>query len=404
MVNICHVCEENSVTEVLDFGPQPICNRFLHDPMEDENRHPMVVGQCTVCGMVQIPDPVSAKDIVPPFDWISYNEPEGHLDELVNILTGLDGITKDSTICGVSYKDDTILRRFQDMGFKLTWRIDPKDDFGLGDPRMGIETIQERLRPETAKMILRNHRPFDLVIVRHILEHACRTGEFMKTLKQLVAPSGYIVFECPDCSRAFETFDYTALFEEHITYFTPNTFQLVFGLAGLSLIHFQRFPNAFENSLVGIARPVARDRDPFPTKQVLAHERRKVAAYSEMLPRYREKLIQYLSQYTKTTGQIALFGAGHRACTYVNLLGIKDYISFFVDDNPHKAGLFMPGSHLPIYASSRLIEKDIRMCLLGLSPEAEEKVLENNSYFTQKKGKFYSIFPLSEYALRFYYK
>jgi len=206
-MSVCHVCETESVVEILDLGPQPICNRFLHDPIKDEYRHPMVVGQCTVCGVAQIPDPLPAQDIVPPFDWISYNEPEGHLDELVDILTGLDGITKNSTICGVSYKDDTTLRRFEDMGFSRTWRIDPKDDLDLGNPRMGIETIQERMRPASAKKILRNHTPFDLVIVRHILEHACMTGEFMKTLKQLVAPSGYIVFECPDCSKAFETFD-----------------------------------------------------------------------------------------------------------------------------------------------------------------------------------------------------
>jgi hypothetical protein len=43
-----------------------------------------------------------------------------------------------------------------------------------------------------------------------------------------------------------------------------------------------------------------------------------------------------------------MFGADHLACTFVNLLGLKDVVRFVADDNPHKLGLFMPGSRLPI--------------------------------------------------------
>jgi hypothetical protein len=85
---------------------------------------------------------------------------------------------------------------------------------------------------------------------------------------------------------------------------------------------------------------------------------------------------------------------------FINLMGIKDFIEFAVDDHPNKRGLFIPGSKLPIYNSSYLKKKNIKLCLLSLSPESERKVINNNKEFIRSGGRFFSIFPKSNYALQ----
>ena len=76
-----------------------------------------------------------------------------------------------------------------------------------------------------------------------------------------------------------------------------------------------------------------------------------------------------------------MFGAGHLACMFINVMGLNDEIAFVVDDHPAKRGLRMPGSSLPILPSSALIDDGVSVCLTSLSPESEEKVIRNQASF-----------------------
>ncbi|HWW85835.1 MAG TPA: hypothetical protein VNZ26_19695, partial [Vicinamibacterales bacterium] len=98
---------------------------------------------------------------------------------------------------------------------------------------------------------------------------------------------------------------------------------------------------------------------------------------------------------------IALFGAGHLACTFVSVFDVADSIDCIIDDNPHKRGLYMPGSRLPIVGSAALLERDVSLCLLSLNPIGEEKVVSKNEAFVARGGVFASIFPASPRAMRY---
>ncbi|MFC1461945.1 hypothetical protein ACFLQR_05465, partial [Verrucomicrobiota bacterium] len=126
----CRLCDKDAVDELLNPGPQPICNRFLKKRDEPEESFSLTVGQCRTCGLVQLIDDVPAAELLPPYEWISYNEPEGHLDTLTDIIAGSPALEKQSVICGVSFKDDSLLRRLNDRGIARAWRIDPQADLG----------------------------------------------------------------------------------------------------------------------------------------------------------------------------------------------------------------------------------------------------------------------------------
>ena len=398
-MNKCHLCQGGSVTELLDLGMQPISNRFLARPGDEEYTHSIVIARCHACGLIQISNPMPAAELLPRYDWISYSEPEEHLDHLAESIGNLSGITGESTICGISFKDDSILMRMNERGFEHTWRVDPKADLGINDHRAGIETIQERFTSGAVEAIAHKYGKADVIIVRHILEHTHDMPTLMTALKQLLSPHGYLVIEVPDCSRDLEGQDYSTLWEEHIVYFTPDTFRSSFAFFGLSLTRFECFPYPFENSLVGIAQPEKNIVPSFPSERILERERNRALAFSEGLIEHRSRLKGFFPEFRRNQGNIALFGAGHLACTFINLLELKHYIEFVADDNPNKRGLFMPGSHLPILGSDALLERGIKLCLLSLSPESEDKVIQNNGAFVKHGGSFSSIFPGSKRAL-----
>lgn len=396
----CHLCGTEEVKELLDFGMQPVCNRFPTNAGDEEYTYPMAISQCSACGVVQISNPVPASELLPRYDWITYNEPEGHLDDLTETILALPDLTTESTICGVSFKDDSTLARLKKRGFQHTWRINPEADLGITDARAGIETIQDCLSPEAASMIKDKHGSADVVIVRHILEHAHDTFRFMQSIQQLVNSKAYIVFEVPDCTRALENCDYSTLWEEHILYFTPETFKRCLAYGGFSLYNFKCYPYPSENSLVAIVQVQGKARPSSSSENILGSECRRAKLFAENFPNHTNKLKEFFSEYRRSKGKIALFGAGHLACVFVNLLGLKDLIDFCVDDNPNKRGLFLPGSQIPIYESSVLIKENIKLCLLSLSPLSEDKVIRTNKNFLAKGGTFLSIFPTSRRALR----
>jgi hypothetical protein len=392
----CHACLADAVEQILDLGPQPICNRFLRDDAAEEFTHPMRLGQCRGCGLIQLIAPAPAHELLPPYDWITYNEAEGHLDDVVAKIVMLEGLTPDAVIGGVSFKDDSTLARLRARGYAHVWRLDPAQDLGIHDRRAGIETIQDALTPARAADIARRRGKADVMVVRHILEHTHETRRFLEALRSMIRPGGYAVFESPDCTKAFDLLDYTTLWEEHLLYFTPGTFEACLTMGGFLPVYVQNYPYTFENALVAITRPHA-EAVSGSRPSGLLHDtaRQRAGRFAAALPSQRERLRRYLSRFRGT----AIFGAGHLSCTYLNIMCAAEHIAFVVDDHPQKQGLLMPGSHLPILPSSQLLAQAVPLCLMSLSPESEAKVLQKQAAYCAAGGRFASIFPSSAHAL-----
>ena len=113
----CRICGQPAIGEWLDFGPQALRNRFLRSRRESEYSHPLAIGVCSACGMVQLASPPPVCELRPRFDWIRYNEPEQHLDRVASTIAQLPGVTARSVVAGLSYKDDSTLARLNRLGF-----------------------------------------------------------------------------------------------------------------------------------------------------------------------------------------------------------------------------------------------------------------------------------------------
>lgn len=392
-MHTCLICQSGDTAPLFDLGPQALGNRFLTRRDEPEQTFPFALGQCAQCGLIQILQPAAPTELKAPFDWVRYNEAEAHLDGLVAQICTLPGITERSTIGAVCFKDDSMLTRFQTRGYANVWRIDAQTDLGITDPCAGLETIQSALTPSTATAIASRRGPVDVLIVRHILEHAHNPHAFSQALRNLVKPDGYLVIEVPDCTPALTRGDYTMPWEEHIVYYTPELFSQSLQILGFKVQHAECYPYGNENSLVAIVQASATKPAPLgndkQTSAIIALGQRYAAGFEP----YRQKALAALEAQRQKAGPVALFGAGHLSCAWLNFLHLEHLVDFVVDDHPKKKGLFMPGSRLPIRPSSDLIDQKIRLCLMSLSAESEAKVIAKNQPYVDGGGAFASIFP-----------
>src|SRR5579872_3455263 len=155
-MSVCLLCGQPRCSELVDFGAQPVCHHFW-DSAHQEGTHPIRFAQCGVCGVVQLIEPIPPAKLTPHFDWISYNEPEAHLDAMVEVLRTLPGITPQSSVCGLSYKEDSTRQRLERLGFTNTFRIDGRQDLGISDARAGMEMVQDRMRMEAVEPLRKKY-------------------------------------------------------------------------------------------------------------------------------------------------------------------------------------------------------------------------------------------------------
>jgi hypothetical protein len=385
-----------SLETLVDFGPQPLTNRFLLLPDQEEEKRPLALGVDPHTGLVQLLQPAPVDALRSRFDWIKYNEAEDHLDDLADRIAHLPGIDHQSQILALSYKDDSLIERLRRKGFTRSTRLDLQTDLGIDVANPGLETIQHALSPVWAGNHVARHGRADIVIARHIWEHCHQPSAFIRAVKTLLSPDGYTVLEVPDCSTLLESCDYSMPWEEHVLYFTPFTFARTLAEEGLSAVEHLLYPYPLENSLVCIARKhdslSADNKTPSGDVQT---ELRRARSYGTAFHAQRDALQSWIKEYRKAHGPVAMLGAGHSASMFINLHQLGGQLAFVVDDAPVKQGLFMPGSRLPIKTSGELLTGKISLCILSVNHNAEDRVVARNTAFLEAGGGFRSLYRTS---------
>ncbi|MCE7997254.1 MAG: class I SAM-dependent methyltransferase [Rhodobiaceae bacterium] len=394
----CLVCGAEAVEEKLDVGSHPVASFYLTQKDEPENNVRLALGQCTNCGTIQSTDLVPHSALVPPYDWIVAMEPEEHLDTVADQVEALLGDPEGKVVGALTYKDDTMVDRLVRKGFENTWRIKLDEDLGISDPSASNETVQKLVTKKRMAGLGSKLGQADFLIVRHILEHVEDVPEFVMGLSELVKPGGILMLEVPDCTSNLKLADYCMIWEEHSLYLTPETFAPLSSIGGFESIRQDVYERPFENSLVQLSRKTG---EPGPVK-ISADAKKQVGALTSYADRFEpacKELRTKLEKVRDEQGPIALFGAGHLACAFVNFMGVADLIDFVADDTPQKQYKFLPGARLPILPSSELVDKKIALSLLCLSISNEEKVIARNQDFEKQGGVFRSIFRESSRSI-----
>jgi SAM-dependent methyltransferase len=398
-MKICLMCAEMAVEPLLDLGPQPVSSHLTASPTTEAVQHRLGLGACRACGVVQLLSPFPYRSLVPPLAGLIYREPEQHLDAMVRRALTLPGIGKQSTVAGVTYKDQSTLDRFSRLGFDHTWCIDLAQDLGIADPCANIETVQALLTPEKAAEIVRRRGPADILIVRHILEHADNPARLLRAMAQLLRDGGYMIVEVPDCESNIGRQDYTMIWEEHTLYFTRRTFEAIMPVANCRSIATEVAPYTFEDCLVQFGQKLgAADQAPEPPKRDV--DLRPIRDYAASFPRWTEAYRALLADGGRGSRRVAIYGAGHLTSAFLNFHGLAGEIDFVVDDTPEKQGRYLPKSGLAVRPRQALDANRTPLCLLGLSPEIEDRVIANNAAFVAAGGQFSSIFAASDRSIR----
>jgi hypothetical protein len=332
---------------------------------------------------------------------MTYREPEAHLDAVVDRIWHLPGVSENAAIGGITFKDATTLERMRARGCSRGWSVDLHRDLGATYPSANIESMQALLTPAKAAEIVRRHGPVDILIARHIVEHAEEPPRLLQALATLIAPGGYLIIEVPDCAGNLARQDYTMIWEEHDLYLTSETAPRLLALAGCVSRGQDIYPFPFEDVIVLYGQKVQSKTTQVPVESpAVRHNSDLARRFGSSFDNWSWHYQRVCADLTKDGRKLAAYGAGHLTCAFLHFHELASYFAFVVDDTPHKQGLFLPKSGLEVVPRSRLTSKEIGACFFGLTPQIEEKTIANNADFVNTGGRFYSMLVDSTRSIR----
>jgi hypothetical protein len=96
----------------------------------------------------------------------------------------------------------------------------------------------------------------------------------------------------------------------------------------------------------------------------------------------------------KRTGKRAVgYGAAAKGNTLLNYAGVKpDLLPFVVDASPHKQGLCLPGSHIPVVSEAHILASKPDFVVV-FPWNLRQEITEQLHYIREWGGKFVTAVP-----------
>jgi SAM-dependent methyltransferase len=224
---------------------------------------------------------------------------------------------------------------------------------------------------------VRPSQPADVVVCRHVIEHVGDPVPFLGRIRSALdaSPKAAVYFETPDLSWILEGTVIWDFFYEHCSYFTPRSLSNAFRRARFRPIEVRR---TFEGQYLWARAEPAPDEEPVTPPE--PDEERRLTAY---VRDEESKLAAWRDTMDRLAGteRVAVWGAGAKGVTFVNLLDpAAAKVDCLVDVNPAKDGRYAPGTGHPILGPTRLSGRKVR-----------DAILVNPNYLEETQGMVHSL-------------
>jgi SAM-dependent methyltransferase len=189
------------------------------------------------------------------------------------------------------------------------------------------------------------HHDGDFVICRHTLEHVSKPQEFLRSIRTALAPNSgaSIFFEVPNASFVFQSNGIWDVIYEHCFYYSADALARLFSACGFDV---QRVASAFNGQYLCLEARISSGETGTLGSFTggLDDMRKDIWKFAEEYRSTRAHWERILIQFAEEKKRIALWGAGAKGAMFLNAFNHAPALEYIVDVNPHKWGLYVPGT------------------------------------------------------------
>ena len=357
----CRFCAAPLQHSFADLGMSPLSNAFLQREQlgKMEPFYPLHAFVCERCLLVQLEQFERPENIFSNYAYFSSYSVSwlDHARQYVEKMAERFTLGAESLVVEIASNDGYLLQYFQVKGIPVLG-LEPARNVAKVAQEKGISTLTEFFGARIAMELSASGRQADLIVANNVLAHVPDLNDFVRGLKLLLKSGGTITIEVPHLLRLMEGCQFDTIYHEHFSYFSLLTLDEVFRKFGLTVFDVDEL--ATHGGSLRLYIRHASSGEPVMQSERLAEMRHRECAagmnrletYLDLEEKVRETkrgLLEFLIDAKRRGKSIAAYGAPAKGNTLLNYCGIgKDFIDYTVDISPHKQGLFLPGTHIPI--------------------------------------------------------
>jgi len=358
---------------------------------------------CEECFLVQVEEFVSPKEIFTEYAYFSSYADSWveHMRRYAEVISDRLALGKDSFVVEVASNDGYLLQHFVRKGIPVLG-IEPAANVAKVAIEKGIPTHVAFFDEALGRELAAKGKRADLICGANVLAQVPRPNDFVRGLKQLLAPTGVVTIEFPHLMRLMAENQFDTIYHEHFSYFSFLSAEVLFRRHGLELFDVEEV--ATHGGSLRIYARHSEDRSRPVTERAMNLRQREIdagflrletyAGFGEQVKETKRKLLEFLIAAKRGGKRIAGYGAPGKGNTLLNYCGLgPDCIDFTVDRSPYKQGKFLPGTHIPIHAPDKL--REFRPDYVLILPwNVKDEIIQQMSDVRSWGGQF--IVPIPE--------
>ncbi|MCJ2163209.1 MULTISPECIES: class I SAM-dependent methyltransferase [unclassified Pseudodesulfovibrio] len=400
----CRHCNTPLEHLFIDLGEHPPSNSFVtaNRLSEPEPKYPLKVYTCSNCFLVQVDEYKQSTEIFNE-EYVYYSSYSSswleHAQRYADMAAHRFNLDENSLVTEIASNDGYLLQFMREKKIPC-YGVEPSTATADVAATKGIESVRDFFGSKLAEQLRHERGPVDLLIGNNVLAHVPDINDFVQGIGIILREGGTATLEFPHLMRLVAERQFDTIYHEHFSYLSLNTVGRILSRAGLRIFDVEELPTHGGSLRVFICHEDDARETGGTVTEILGRES---AAGMNTLPYYdtfqagadaiRDDLLEFLREKKREGKSVAAYGAAAKGNTLLNYCGVTtDLIDFCVDASPHKQGLFMPQSHIPILAPETL--KDRRPDYVLILPwNIKNEILRQHGYIADWGGSFFTAIP-----------
>ena len=398
----CRLCDSRSLELVLSLPACPPVDAFCR---ESETASalpyfPMDLFLCLDCGHAQLLHVVRPDILFGNYIYTSSSSPDldSHFDSYVVFLSERLGLRSRSKLVDIGSNDGLFLSKAQRFGASVLG-VDASVSVSEVAEKRGVPTLVGFFDAAVADRILSDFGQADFVTANNVFSHSDDLRGFAKSALSLLKPDGIFVFEVSYLMSLVNDLVVDYIYHEHLAHHSVKPLVSFFDSIGGKLIDVipvgtkggsircvvapKDSPHKVEDSVGAYI-----DRETKAGLYELGTYRRLNASFRSLI----NECVSVIDTLTENGEVLSSYGASATATVLNEFLGISGRLSFIVDDNPARQGLFSPGHAIPI------CDRDHLTAVGGISVISSwrfaDMIIAKNQPFLLRGGCFFVPLPV----------